>query len=219
MSAIARDRLDVDLKASFAGSSALARQIESGAPADLYLSANTAWMDRLEASGLIDAGSRRDLVRNRLVVIAPTGTTPSGLPDPLSAEADLPGVLAGRRLAIAEPDSVPAGIYAKQALSFLGLWPVLTGSLAPAADVRAALALVEHGEAPLGIVYATDARAAAGVAVVSTIPVEAHRPITYPIALTTGGAQRPQARALLELFLSLDGQTAFAERGFEPIAP
>lgn len=219
VAALAGDRLGIDLKASFAGSSALARQIEAGAPADLFLSANTAWMDRLVASGLVDGASRQDLVRNRLVVIAAADSAPTGIPDPLSAAADLTSALAGGRLAIAEPDSVPAGIYAKEALTALGVWPAVAGRIAPAADVRAALALVERGEAPLGIVYATDARAASGVTVVSTIPAQAHRPIVYPIALTTGGARRSAARDVLALFLSLDGSTAFAERGFEPAAP
>lgn len=206
----------IDLKASFAGSSALARQIQAGAPADLFLSANADWMDRLAASGDISVPSHHDLMRNRLVLVAPAGSVPDGIPDPLSASADLASALAGRRLAIAEPDSVPAGIYAKQALNALGLWTAVSTRLAPSADVRAALALVERGEAPLGIVYATDARAAAGVSVVSMIPDGSHQPIVYPIALTAGGALRPAAQKILALFLSDRGLAAFSRHGFEP---
>jgi molybdate transport system substrate-binding protein len=213
---LADDDLGIDLKASFAGSSALARQIESGAPADLFLSANAAWMDYLAASNAIEPRSRRDLIRNRLVLIAPAGSVPAGVPDPLSASADLGSTLAGRRLAIAEPDSVPAGIYAKQALNALGLWAAVSHRLAPSADVRTALALVERGEAPLGIVYATDARAAPGVSVVSMIPDGSHQPIVYPIALTANGALRQAAQKVLALFLSESGLAAFSARGFEP---
>lgn len=216
---LARKKLSVEVVASFAGSASLARQIEAGAPADMFLSANAAWMDRLAKDGLVDIETRRDLVRNRLVVIAPKDTAMPHIPDPLTGDADLGGALDGGRLALAEPGSVPAGIYAKEALVSLGLWDTVSARLAPAADVRGALALVERSNTPLGIVYATDARASAGVSVVSSVPYETHRPIVYPIALTMTGAENLDAGRLLDLFLSLDGQSAFASRGFEPAAP
>ena len=140
--------------ASYAGTSALARQIESGAPADIFLAANAAWMDHVEAQGLIEPGSRQVLASNRLVFVTGDNDVAPFVP---SATLDLPTLLDGGRLAIGNPDHVPAGIYARQALEALGLWPDVQSRLAPAADVRAALALVARGEAPLGIVYATDA--------------------------------------------------------------
>ena len=147
--------------ASYAGTSALARQIESGAPADIFLAANAAWMDHVEALGLIEPGSRQALAGNRLVFV--TGDSDMAPFEP-SASLDLGALLAGGRLAIGNPDHVPAGIYARQALEALGLWPGAKARLAPAADVRAALVLVARGEAPLGIVYATDVARAGTVA-------------------------------------------------------
>lgn len=216
---LARQRFGIELKASFAGSSGLARQIESGAPADIFLSANSAWMDHVERAKAIDPGSRRDLARNRLVVIAPADAPLPDLPDPLTMDADLAAALDGGRLAVGETASVPAGIYARQALTTLGLWDSVARRLAPSADVRATLALVERGEVRLGVVYATDARASAKVRVVSHIPHEAHEPVVYPIAMTSKGAANSAAGKVMELFLSLDGATAFANLGFEPVAP
>lgn len=218
--AIARRESGLHAVSSFAGSSSLARQIEAGAPADLFLSANVAWMDHLEQRGAVAAGTRRDLVRNRLVLIGPAADPPSvDLPDPLNAAADLAAALADGRLAIAEPTAVPAGIYGRQALSRLGLWPAVADRLAPTADVRAALALVARGETPLGLVYATDALAAAGVVVVSRLPADSHDPIVYPVALTQSGAGRPAARALYDLLTGPRGLEEFRARGFEPAQP
>ena len=168
--------------ASYAGTSALARQIESGAPADIFLAANTAWMDHVEALGLIEPGSRQPLAGNRLVFV--TGKSDMAPFEP-SPSLDFGALLAGGRLAIGNPDHVPAGIYARQALETLGLWPEAKDRLAPTADVRAALALVARGEAPLGIVYATDAirvprhprgRAGSGIAArADRLPGRPHR--------------------------------------------
>ena len=201
--------------ASYAGTSALARQIESGAPADIFLAANAAWMDHVEALGLIEPGSRQALAGNRLVFV--TGDSDMAPFEP-SASLDLGALLAGGRLAIGNPDHVPAGIYARQALEALGLWPVARDRLAPAADVRAALALVARGEAPLGIVYATDAIRVAATstwsqrASVATIP-HLHEPIVYPVALIAGRAS-PLAARFFAFLTGPEGRAAFARAGF-----
>ena len=196
--------------ASYAGTSALARQIESGAPADIFLAANTAWMDHVEAQGLIEPGSRQVLASNRLVFVTGDNDVAPFVP---SATLDLPTLLDGGRLAIGNPDHVPAGIYARQALEALGLWPDVQSQLAPAADVRAALALVARGEAPLGIVYATDAARVEGVHAVGSIPAALHEPIVYPVALIAGRAS-PLATRFFEFLTGPDGRAAFARAGF-----
>ena len=200
--------------ASFASSAVLARQIESGAPADLYISANVKWMDRTEAAGLLDPESRRNLIGNGLVMVAPRGRSPLPTETALTAGSPILEWLAGGRLAIGEPNSVPAGIYARQSLAALGLWEAVKGHLAPSGDVRAAMALVERDAVPLGIVYSTDAKASRKVDVVAQIPRASHAPIRYPIALTQKGAKSPQAIALMRLFLSPEGQASFTSRGF-----
>ena len=201
---------DDSVVASYAGTSALARQIESGAPADIFLAANAVWMDHVEAQGLIEPGSRQVLAGNRLVFV--TGDSDVAPFEP-SATLDLPSLLDGGRLAIGNPDHVPAGIYARQALEALGLWPEVRSRLAPAADVRAALALVARGEAPLGIVYATDAVRIEGVYVVATIPAALHDPIVYPVALVAGRAS-PLTERFFEFLTGPEGRAAFARAGF-----
>ena len=196
--------------ASYAGTSALARQIESGAPADIFLSANAAWMDHVEAQGLIEPGSRQVLAGNRLVFV--TGASDMALFEP-SAALDLSALLKGGRLAIGNPDHVPAGIYARQALEALGLWLGVRSQLAPAADVRAALALVARGEAPLGIVYASDAARIEGVHVVGTIPASLHEPIVYSVALIAGRIS-PLATRFFDFLTGPEGRAAFARAGF-----
>ena len=196
--------------ASYAGTSALARQIESGAPADIFLAANAAWMDHVDAQGLIEPGSRRPLAGNRLVFV--TGV--SGMaPFELSAELDLVTLLGGGRLAIANPDHVPAGIYAREALKALGLWSGVRDRLAPAADVRAALALVARGEVPLGIVYATDVARAPGVRAIAAIPEALHAPIVYPVAVIQGRAS-PLVTRFFAFLTGPEGRAAFARAGF-----
>ena len=201
---------DDSVVASYAGTSALARQIESGAPADIFLAANAAWMDHVEAQDLIEPGSRQVLAGNRLVFV--TGASDMAPFEPSSA-LDLSALLKGGRLAIGNPDHVPAGIYARQALEALGLWPGVRSQLAPAADVRAALALVARGEAPLGIVYATDATRTEGVHVVGTIPASLHEPIVYPVALIAGHASALATR-FFEYLAGPEGGAAFARAGF-----
>lgn len=163
---------------SYAGSSALARQIQFGAPADLFLSANPGWMDVLEADGLLLPGSRTDLLGNSLVLIAHANSAPMEI-------ATLPESLGDAHLAMALVDAVPAGIYGKAALRSLGLWDGLAPQVAQTDNVRAALALVALGEAPFGITYATDAAAEPRVTIVARFPADSHPPITYPVAALT----------------------------------
>jgi molybdate transport system substrate-binding protein len=198
------------VRTSFAASSVLAKQIEAGAPADVFLSADPEWMDYLEKRGLLKAGTRQDLLLNRLVLIAPAD---SRVHLTLAPHADLGAALGGGRLATGDPDSVPAGRYAQAALKWLGAWEALAPRLVRAENVRAALEYVARGEATLGIVYATDALAEKRVRVVDVFPADSHPPIIYPVALTSEA--RPEAAAL-EAFL--EGEAAreiFARHGFE----
>ncbi len=175
---------------SYAASSALARQIEQAAPADVFISADAEWMEYLAARHRIDPASRFALVRNALVLVSPAkgGATRVALEPAAIAQA----LGTNGRLAVAETDNVPAGKYAKQSLTALGLWPALSARLAPADNVRAALAFVARGEAPLGIVYETDARAEPSVRVVARFPASSHAPIVYPAARV---ATSPVARS------------------------
>lgn len=171
------------LRPVFAASSTLARQIEQGAPADLFLSANVAWMDHLDDQGLLVPKSRTDLLANRLVLIAPAD---SGLQLSLSMGTDFGHILKDGRLAIGDPAHVPAGIYAREALEALMLWDQVADRLAQASNVRAALALVERGEVPAGIVYETDAAISSRVRIVEAFPSTAAPEITYPLAIVAG---------------------------------
>ena len=191
-------------------SSALARQIEAGAPADIFISADEQWMDDVAAKGLIRAATRRDLLAGRLVLIAPAAAhirLRIGKGFPLAA------ALKNGRLATGAVTSVPAGIYARAALTSLGVWDSVAGHIAGAENVRAALALVDRGEAPLGIVYATDARADPGVRVVDVFPENSHPPIRYPIALLTASAA-PDAGGFAAFLASAEGRAIFRARGF-----
>jgi molybdate transport system substrate-binding protein len=194
---------------SYAASSALAKQIEQGAPADLFISADLEWMDYLERQGLVRPDTRRSLLGNRIVVIAPADQA-----RPLALE---PGALAARlgsgRLATAAVASVPAGRYAKAALVRLGLWDEVAGKLAQAENVRAALAYVSRAEAPLGIVYETDARADPRVAVVARFPETSHLPVVYPAALTSFARGEEPARFLAAL-AGPAARAIFAREGF-----
>ena len=190
---------------SYAGSSVLARQIEAGAPADVLVSANVEWMDALEEQGLIAAAMRVDLLGNALVLVAADGA-------PAIELRDLPRALGDERLAMALYDAVPAGIYGRAALTSLGLWDAVAGRVAQATNVRAALALVATGEAPYGVVYATDAAAEPRVRVVATFPPDSHPPIVYPAAaIATGGAE---ARAFLDFLQGPEADAAFRRHGF-----
>lgn len=197
--------------ASFASSSALAKQIERGAPADVYLSASEAWADYLEERGLLIPETRKSVLGNAVVLVAPVASAPA----PLAVQAglDLVGILDGGRLAVGDPDHVPAGLYAREALVSLDLWGHVETHLARMSDVRAALALVERGEVPLGIVYATDAAASDRVRVVGTFPSGSHRPITYPVAIVAG-RDSPAARAFIEFLATPAAQAIFRAHGF-----
>lgn len=195
---------------SFAASSALARQVIAGAPADLFVSADEAWMDALAKAGQLRAGTRTILLGNRLVLIAPVSSRLRLAP---ARGFPLAKALGAGRLALADPAAVPAGKYAKTALIRLGVWRSVATKVAPAENVRAALALVERGAAPLGIVYATDARASKAVRIVGIFPAASHPPIRYPVALLKASRHRDAAgfRAFL---LSKQGRAIFARHGF-----
>lgn len=195
---------------SFAGSSALARQIEAGAPADLFISADEEWMDHVAKKGLIRPQTRVSFLANRLVLVAPAR---SRARVSIGRGFPLARLLGNGRLAMADPDAVPAGKYGKAALSRLGVWGAISPRVARAENVRAALALVERGEAPFGIVYATDARAARGVRVVGVFPANTHPPITYPIAALWSSTSR-EAEAFRRFLVSREGKAIFARRGF-----
>ena len=192
---------------SYAATSTLARQIQRGAPADIFVSANRDWMDVLEKDGSIRPESRRNLLGNRLVLIG------HGRSRPAIRIGDLPARLDGGRLAMALVDSVPAGIYGKQALESLGVWDEVARRVVQADNVRAALAFVARGEAPLGIVYATDAAASDRVSVVAAFPASSHRPIAYPAALTAGPANRKAGAFYAHLF-SAAARPLFERQGF-----
>ena len=205
------------VRATYAGSAQLARQIAQGAPADLFISADEAWMDWLDRRGLIEPSARRALASNRLVLIAPVST--SGAVVDLTVPNALTARLGEGRLAMAET-AVPAGRYGQEALTRLNLWPTVKDRLAPADDVRAALALVARGEAPLGLVYATDARVEPRVRVVATFPAGSHAPIIYPAAPVRrpDGAGDPEgARALLNVLAGVEGQALFRRFGFATV--
>ena len=195
---------------SLAGSSALARQIQHGAPADIFISANPGWMDALERDGLVDPASRFDLLGNALVLIAHGRGAPAvGIGPGL----DLAGMLGEGRLAMTFVDAVPAGIYGKAALESLGMWEAVAPQVAQADNVRAALALVSSGEAPLGIVYATDAAADDNVTVLGAFPADSHPPIVYPAAAVAASRNRLNPRFLAWL-RGPAARTAFERHGF-----
>lgn len=195
---------------SFAASSALARQIEAGAPADLFLSADEQWVDYVAARGFVRPGSRATLLSNRLVLIAPAQRR---VAIRIARGAPLAQALGNGRLAIADPAAVPAGRYARAALQNLGLWPSIEHRLIPADNVRSALAFVERGEAPLGVVYATDALASRKVRVVGIFPATSHPRIRYPVALLKGGTSA-DAEPFRRFLLSPAGRAIFARFGF-----
>jgi len=215
-----KDALDENAKAyqarsgdrivvSYAASSALAKQIEAGAPADLFISADLDWMDYVEQRRLIKTGTRQNLLRNRLVLIAPA--------DSKASVSIVPGfplarLLGDGRLAMANPDAVPAGKYGKASLEALGVWKDVQSKVAAAENVRAALVLVSRGEAPFGIVYKTDAAADPKVRVAGLFPENTHPPIIYPIAVTAAG--KPAAGAFLKWLSGPQARAIFEKHGF-----
>ncbi len=194
---------------SYAGSNQLAKQIIEGAPADIFVSAAVNWMDAVEKENMVAPGTRVDLLGNTLVLV--------GGPDAADVEIgpgfDLAGLLAGGKLAMALVDSVPAGQYGKAALTSLGVWDKVEAEVAQADNVRAALALVSTGEAPYGIVYATDAAADPKVKVVGTFPADTHPAIVYPAALLTGAADAAD-KAFFEALSGDAADATFAAQGF-----
>ncbi|MHC9417801.1 molybdate ABC transporter substrate-binding protein [Sphingomonas citri] len=197
---------------SFAASSALARQITAGGRADLFASADTDWMDEVERRGRVVPGTRAVLARNRLVVVARPGT----LDVSATRGAALARRLGAAPLAMADPAAVPAGKYGEAALRALGAWDAVSGRVVRAENVRAALALVERGAAPYGIVYATDARASAKVRVAGVFPAASHPAIVYPMARLTNGPAPREAEGFRHFLLSRAGQAILARRGFAP---
>ncbi|MBX3564118.1 MAG: molybdate ABC transporter substrate-binding protein [Sphingomonas sp.] len=195
---------------SFAASSALARQIAVGAAADLFISADEPWMDDVERRGRIVPGSRAAFLGNRLVIVETKGLRGRYAFPP---NADLAEMLSQGRIAVADPDSVPAGRYAKAAIEKAGAWKSVESRLVRGESVRAALALVERGAAHHGIVYATDARASSKVQVIGTIPANAHPPIRYPIARLKASTS-PDAEPLRRFLLSREGKAIFQRFGF-----
>ncbi len=197
------------VKLSFAASSVLARQIEAGTNADVFVSADQEWMNYLDERELIAAGTRRDLVGNRLVLIAPSD---SKVALAIKPGFDLAGTLGAGRLATGDPDTVPVGKYARAALTKLGVWKDVESRIARAENVRTALMYVSRGEAPLGIVYATDAAVEPKVRIVDTFPHDTHEPITYPAAATSGA--QASAKAYLEFLGGKDAAFIWQEFGF-----
>lgn len=195
---------------SLAGSSSLARQIQQGAPVDIFISANPDWMDTLQGDGFITEDSRFDLLGNSIVLIAHGQDGPEV---DISSGFDLAGMLGDRRLAMALIDSVPAGIYGKAALTNLGIWDEIEPKVAQADNVRAALSFVSTGEAPMGIVYATDAVADDNVTVVATFPEDSHPPIIYPAA-SIAASENPLNDAFLDFLRSDKSRAAFERQGF-----
>jgi molybdate transport system substrate-binding protein len=198
------------IKFSFAASSLLARQIEAGAEADVFVSADSEWMNYLADRNLIQTASRKDVLSNRLVLISAQNN-----PIRLKIAPNFPllQALGDGRLAVADPDSVPAGRYAKSALTSLGVWGTVAERLVRAENVRVALTYVARGEAPLGIVYETDAKAEPKVKVVDVFPADSHLPIVYPFALTQSGTSA-EAKAFLDYTKSAKAADVFRKYGF-----
>lgn len=205
-----RKQTGVPVRVSYAASSALARQIEQGAPADVFFSADLEWMDYLQQRNRLDVATRRSLLGNRLVLIAPRA---SKARVDLNRPATLLAALGDGRLAVGQTRTVPAGKYAKASLESLSLWNGVRPRLAESESVRAALMLVARGETPLGIVYASDAKAEPGVRVVATFPEDSHPPIVYPVAALRG-ARAAQAARFVQWLASPAADALFTKRGF-----
>ena len=199
----------VPVRFSFASSSVIARQIEAGAGADVFFSADQQWMDYLEQRAAIQKSSRRNVLGNRLALVAPAD---SRIELTIAPGFPLASALGKGRLATGDPDIVPVGRYARAALTSLGVWNDVVDRLARAEDVRIALMYVARGEAPLGIVYATDARIDKRVRLVGLFPADSHPPITYPVALTTRAG--PDAARFLDFIRSDSGRATFENYGF-----
>ncbi len=205
-----QDKYDVTVTPVYGGSSSIARQIMNGAPADVFISANTKWMDYLVDAGSIKGDSVTKLVRNSLVLVAPKSS--ESVYFDLSNAKEWQTALNGHRLALGNPSSVPAGMYAKESLTTLGVWNVIQSKVAPAKNVRLALALVERGEAPLGVVYKTDAQLTDKVKVVGEFANNTHNAIVYPAALVN---DRIESRQFFQYLKSDEAKAVFTRYGFQ----
>lgn len=203
----------VEVVSSFASSSTLARQIEQGAPADLFISADQQWMDYAVDKKSVVENTRYTLLGNDLVLIAPKSDSAKAVT--INAQTDWKSLLKGERLAVGDPDHVPAGIYAKEALQKLGAWDTVSPLLAPANNVRAALALVERNESPYGIVYGSDAVASDKVQVVGHFPADSHKPVEYPMAVVKEH-QNATVNAFYSYLQGPDAAAVFKQYGFTP---
>jgi molybdate transport system substrate-binding protein len=203
---------DVPIRVSYAGTSALAKQIEAGAPADVFISADLDWMDREAKKNLIVADTRQDLLGNSLVLVAPADWSKG--PVAISAKTDFKNLIGSGKLAMAMVDSVPAGKYGKQALTALGQWDKVQPSVVQAENVRVALAYVARGEAQFGIVYSTDAAIEPKVKVVGTFPASSHPAIIYPIAVLKTSANPKTATDFVHFLEGSDAQKVFMHYGF-----
>ncbi|AHJ01945.1 MULTISPECIES: molybdate ABC transporter substrate-binding protein [Vibrio] len=205
-----KEKYDVTVTPVYGGSSSIARQIINGAPADVFISANTKWMDYLVDEGVIDSDNVTNLVRNSLVLIAPQSSSIAvfNFADAKAWEA----ALNGSRLALGNPTSVPAGMYAKESLTTLGVWKEIQTKVAPAKNVRLALALVERGEAPLGVVYKTDAQLTSKVKIVGEFASDTHAAIVYPAAVVKDSTE---SRQFFQYLKSEDAKRVFAHYGFQ----
>jgi molybdate transport system substrate-binding protein len=204
-------RSGVEVKTSYAASSALAKQIEQGAPADLFISADLDWMDYAEQKNLVKAATRGNLLGNSLVLVAAKDWAKADIK--IESNFPLADLLGDGRLAIASVTAVPAGKYGKAALEKLGVWSSVANKLAETENVRAALALVARGEAPLGIVYRTDAAAEPGVKIVGTFPEMSHPPIVYPAALLAN-SRDTGAEEFLRYLAGPEARAVFEKNGF-----
>ncbi len=193
---------------SFGGSNTLAQQIDQGASADIFMSADSDWMDFLQKNNRIDNDTRHNLLGNRLVLVGGSGSKPLTI----APHFDLAGALGNGKLALGDPAAVPAGKYGKAALTALGVWDSVAGKIAPAENVRVALEYVSRGESPYGIVYETDAKVDPGVHVVGAFPENTHPPIVYPVALTKTAA--PGAKDFLAFLSGPESKAIFEKAGF-----
>lgn len=201
----------VKVYCNFAGSSTLQRQIEKGAPADVFISASPKQMDALQGKGLIYEDSRRSILNNRLVLVAPVNSPLSVTQVEMLAQNSI------RRIAIGEPHSVPAGIYGREALTHLGVWDAVQPKLIPGADVRSTLAYVESGEVDVGVVYQTDAAINKRVSIIYQFPDSSHSPIVYPAAVLRNTGHKVLAQAFLEYLQAPEAATIFEKHGFSVV--
>ena len=202
---------NVKVYCNFAGSSTLQRQIEKGAPADVFISASPKQMDALQSEGLLSEGARRDILSNRLVLVAPVDSSLSLIDAGMLAQDSI------RRIAIGEPSSVPAGIYGREALTHMGAWDAVEPKLIPSADVRSTLAYVGSGEVDLGVVYQTDARLSKKVKVIYQFPDSSHSPIVYPAAVLRDTRRKVPAQAFLDYLQTAEATAIFEKYGFSVV--